>query len=255
MIREISYTFSVQPKAEAFITRDRNRLKQIEQSVYLNDRDSFEIELFNPKTISVLAKIKINGDYISERGIVVKPGQRVYLDRHIDEAKKFLFSTYEVDATNQSVKDAIQYNGLVEIEFYNEEEVKHSYSYSHIDYFPNTFYNNTLYNTTFPPSQFTTKLCLNSDLPINQTSVKSGSLTGSLTETGRVERGGDSNTKLINFSAHFESYISSVSVWRILPNSQKPVEVSELKSYCQDCGARIKKVSSAKYCSNCGNKL
>jgi len=54
----------------------------------LNDGDEFEIELFNPKTNPVLAKISINGKRISERGIILNPGQRVFLERFLDSPEK-----------------------------------------------------------------------------------------------------------------------------------------------------------------------
>jgi len=72
----------------AFITKDRQRLKQFGQSVYLKNGEEFEIELFNPSQSTVLSKIKINGNYLSGGGIVIKPGQRVFLERYLDDAKK-----------------------------------------------------------------------------------------------------------------------------------------------------------------------
>ena len=55
----IAYTTPVY--GEAYIAKGKNRLKQIGQQVYLADQEEFAIELFNPKSNSVLAKIKING--------------------------------------------------------------------------------------------------------------------------------------------------------------------------------------------------
>jgi hypothetical protein len=44
---------------------------------YLQNQE-FAIELFNPS--KKIAKISLNGDYISQGGLVLKPGQRVFLD-------------------------------------------------------------------------------------------------------------------------------------------------------------------------------
>ena len=248
-------------KPEAYVTKGKNRLKQHGESVYLNDQEEFEIELFNPKNISVLAKIKINGNYISSRGLVVKPGQRVHLDRYIDEAKKFLFSTYEVSGTNEQVKQAIQNNGLIEVEFY-DEEIK----------LPQVFggsfgqpYHQQFYYSSSPTYNWNTITCNSSNNLVGSTltssvseenvKYKSASLNAPRSiETGRVEKGSESDTKLKNVNMDFSYFTSHTVTWRILPNSQKPVEVSELRNYCTGCGTRIKK-SNWKFCPSCGNQI
>ena len=63
---------------------------------------------------------KLNGQYISNRGLVLQPGEHYYLDRYLDDKKRFKFSTYEIPNT-KSAKKAIEKNGLVEIEFYQEQ--------------------------------------------------------------------------------------------------------------------------------------
>ena len=104
----------------AYITKDKKRLKQFGQTVYLKNGDEFELELFNPTSNTVLAKIKLDGSYIAGGGIVLKPGQRVYLERYLNEARKFKFETYEVDGTSNEVLDAIAGNGDVVIDFFDE---------------------------------------------------------------------------------------------------------------------------------------
>ena len=104
----------------AYITKDKKRLKQFGQTVYLNNGDEFQLELFNPSSTTVLAKIKLDGSYISGGGIVLKPGQRVFLERYLDDPRKFKFETYEVDGTSNEVLDAISGNGDVVIDFFDE---------------------------------------------------------------------------------------------------------------------------------------
>jgi|LakMenEpi03Aug12_release.lakeMendotaPanAssembly.Ray.scaffolds.fasta_scaffold31312_14 hypothetical protein len=104
----------------AYITKDKKRLKQFGQTVYLKNGDEFELELFNPTSNTILAKIKLDGNYIAGGGIVLKPGQRVYLERYLNEARKFKFETYEVDGTSNEVLDAIAGNGDVVIDFFDE---------------------------------------------------------------------------------------------------------------------------------------
>lgn len=88
--------------------------------VYLQDNTEFKIELFNPLKENVLADIKINSQSISRNGLIIKPGQRFYLDCFLDDKKKFVYKTYNVDNTSES-KEAIQNNGLVEVFFYKED--------------------------------------------------------------------------------------------------------------------------------------
>ena len=113
---------NAKPGAWIVSPKDKGR-KQIKSGkVFLNDEDEFEIELFNPLTVSVLADIKLNGQSISKTGLVVKPGQRVYLDCFIDDKKKFKFSTYEIDGGLESL-DATQNNGLLQVFFYKEDVI------------------------------------------------------------------------------------------------------------------------------------
>lgn len=69
----------------------------------MKNGSEFELELFNPKQTTILAKIKINGSYIGGGGIVLRPGERVFLERYLDDAKKFLFETYNVDGGSSEV--------------------------------------------------------------------------------------------------------------------------------------------------------
>ena len=95
-----------------YVTKGRQRVKQYDNYiVYLKNGDEFEIEFFNPTINKVLAKINLNGKSLGS-GIVLRPGERVFLERYIDEAKKFLFETYEVDGNDSNVKEAIKMNGI-----------------------------------------------------------------------------------------------------------------------------------------------
>jgi len=91
----------------------------INPTYYLNKGQEFQIELFNPTTDVVLARISLNGKLISDGGLIVKPGERVFLDRFLDENKKFLFDTYQVDNI-EAVKQAIKDNGDLEVAFHRE---------------------------------------------------------------------------------------------------------------------------------------
>lgn len=120
LINELPNAWVVSPK-------DRGRKSIKNGKVFLKNNEYFEIEIFNPLQKCVLASILINGNPISKTGLIIKPGQRCYLDCFIDSREKFLFNTYEVD-NNETCKEAIKNNGLVEVYFY-EETVIGSYDY------------------------------------------------------------------------------------------------------------------------------
>lgn len=134
---------------EASICINKSRLKLYKDgntpTYYLENGQEFQIELFNPTQNTILAKIEINGNQISQGGLVLKPAERVFLERYLDVAKKFLFETYEVSNTEE-VKQAIQNNGGIKIQFYNEyipqQITTISTNYPTYPY-PNVFYTNS----------------------------------------------------------------------------------------------------------------
>lgn len=112
---------------EASICINKSQLKLYNKqdkfpTYYLDNGQEFQIQLFNPTQDTILAKIQLNGKSISQGGLVLKPGERVFLERYLDIAKKFLFETYEVSNTN-AVKQAIAHNGDFKVEFYRESQV------------------------------------------------------------------------------------------------------------------------------------
>lgn len=116
----------------ANIAVNKSRLKLYEKNsefpvYYLQKDQEFQIELFNPTTDTVLAKIILNNNPISQGGLVLRPGERVFLDRYIDVAKKFKFDTYEV-ANTKEVKEAIKENGDFKVEFYRERTVDYTWT-------------------------------------------------------------------------------------------------------------------------------
>ena len=120
MNRRISVNTTGFAVPQSFITKSKQRLKQQIDTVYLNNGDEFEIELYNPTQNKVLAKIEMNGNSIGN-GIILRPGERVFLERYLDIAKKFLFETYTVNGKDSEVQAAIANNGDVTIKFYDED--------------------------------------------------------------------------------------------------------------------------------------
>jgi hypothetical protein len=277
----------------AYISKDRKRLKQFGQTVYLNNGDEFQLELFNPSSTTVLAKIKLDGSYISGGGIVLKPGQRVFLERYLDDARKFKFETYEVDGTSNEVLDAIAGNGDVVIDFFDEYKQPvwnnpityvggsfggpiHIYGSNTL----NTNYVNGMTTTTngnvsFTSSSNTAGVNFNTasisntfagpnlrsatsrlkkSKPNSRSEVTMDMLSMDSIETGRVEKGGSSDQSFQTVNKTFNHHTCASSVWKILPVSQKVYEKQDLKVYCTNCGKKRKK-DSDKFCSSCGNKF
>ena len=257
----------------AYITKGRQRIKQFGQNVYLKNGSEFEIELYNPSRQTVLSKIKINGEFINGGGIILRPGERVFLERYIDVPNKFKFETYTVDATNETMS-AIANNGDVEILFYEEQQIVTlglnnptlTYgSYNYGDYktpIGNNFY--TTNGVDFATGNSNIHLTSTSLSFSNNTTPTSSKhekrekperrLKSKSVETGRVEKGSSSDQSFTTVSKNFNSWAVSTSVWKILPDSQRPVEKTDLINKCPKCSTKVKK-SSWKFCPECGHQL
>jgi hypothetical protein len=282
---------STKPRAWIVSPNDKGRKSIKNGKVFLNDGDEFEIELFNPLTVSVLADIKLNGQSISKTGLVVKPGQRVYLDCFIDDRKKFKFSTYEIEASLESI-NATANNGVLEVFFYKEDVitldnwqrrfdrviVEKYYPYNPYPWYLHTTNNPyTLYGTTIGTGTTTLTNGVNinpsigtittSNAVYNSQSINSSYTTdlnvsyGGTTvnnlftnslETGRVEKGEKSKQKFTEVDMEFEKNYISSTIIQILPESRKPAEVIKEEKKCK-CGFQLK--SSFKFCPECGEIL
>ena len=260
-------------KPTAHITKKKSRLKVYNGNVvFLNDKDNFEFEIHNPKNKTVLCKIKLNGEYISTGGIVLKPGQRVFLERFLDSNNKFEFSTYKVKDTSEN-RSAIDLNGNVLIEFYDEQQVVNNFylggrtlygSPSTIGYVPQfgttitttggvTYGTTNLsnYNSTYTSS--VTSDTFRSKFDTSSTLLRGPKKKSKSIETGRVEKGDESDQSFTNSYEQFNYHTSHTIKFKIQPLSNKNVTVEEIRSYCTECGTKMKK--NYKFCPSCGNKL
>ena len=220
---------------QSFITKGKQRLKQHIDTVYMNNGDEFEIELFNPTQQKVLAKIELNGKSIGS-GIIVRPGERVFLERYLDEARKFLFETYVVNGDDENVQNAIQKNGDVIIKFYDQYYSNFDYTYSNVI---NGNFNCAFTTTNTTSFNSNDKLCFPS--------------LENLKETGRVEKGSKSDQTFNTDSTIFNSFPTKSDWWKIKPNSTKVMVREDLVVYCTECGSKRKK-DSYRYCPTCGTK-
>jgi hypothetical protein len=251
---------------QSFITKSKQRLKQQIDTVYLNNGDEFEVELFNPTHNKVLAKIEMNGNSIGN-GIILRPGERIFLERYLDEAKKFLFNTYVVNGNNKEVQDAIENNGDVVVKFYDEVRTS-TYNVNSGTITinnPNFGWGSTTTgspyygNATFTTSG--TNLFYNSSLTSGTISTNSflnnlDKVKKSLRdlETGRVEKGSNSDQSFTYDSSSFNSYPSTTNWWKIKPKSTQVVTKEDLVTYCTECGSKRKK-DTHKFCPQCGTKF
>jgi len=263
------------PQAWVAIKRNRQKIynRQGKTQVYLKDGQEFQIELFNPTQTRYLVKFKINGNYQADRGLILNPGQRYFLDRFIDEDRKLAFSTYEVE-DSKAAKKAIEKNGLLEVEFYAETTF---FSTSSTTYWRNPYpYGGTLtvpgtvnvFNTTTTgtPNTFTyagstvndVSFTTNSTGSVNTSYFTNSSNLSSVVndasiETGRVEKGEKSDQSFEDGCGTFNSWASYTTTVQVIPLSQKPAEAQEIRSYCTGCGSRVKK-QTWKFCPNCGTE-
>lgn len=99
--------------------------------IYLEDGDEFQIQLFNPTNRIVGASIQFNGDnsYYSSSYLVLRPGERIWLERYLDSPRKFQFNTYTV-SNNKSAKEAIKDNGDIIVKFYYEQKRVEHFTYA-----------------------------------------------------------------------------------------------------------------------------
>jgi len=278
-------TFVVKSETEspqAWIAIKRNRQKiynrQGKTQVYLKDGQEFQIELFNPTQTRYLVKFKINGNYQADRGLILNPGQRYFLDRFIDDDRKLAFSTYEIE-DSKAAKKAIEKNGLLEVEFYSETFLHGNIiSYPKIYNTPNwsqpiwttnpsTFWygtSNGISNNAGGSSTLTlagstinnvsyTSGTVNCGTTYTSTSNYSSVVNDASIETGRVEKGEKSDQLFEQGYGTFGSWASYTTTVQIIPLSQKPAEAQEIRSYCTGCGSRIKK-QTWKFCPNCGTE-
>ena len=296
--------FQTQSMPQAHLTINRNRVKTYGNAVYMKDKTNFEIEIFNPLTTSVKADIEIDGKIISEGGLVIKPGQRVYLERWISESRKFLFETYQVENSGEAIA-AISNNGKVKISFFNEyvsqPQYKHSVrsygggstssSYckgmmgtngssgisgssisSNLPHYCNSpvfgngtsttgaFFSSTVSSTPISgsitvsnTSNLGTLDFMNNSTLSNGSNIQLNSQADSL-ETGKAEMGDISNQQLETVNGNFSSTSFATVDYQLLPESKKPIDIDKIRSYCPNCGTRVRS-ASWKFCSSCGEKL
>ena len=134
-----------------------------ERIVYMEDGTEFQIQVFNPYNYVIGVSLKFNNDFQGNSNLLVlRPGERVWLERYLDNESRFLFSTYKV-SNSQSVKEAIKDNGNLCIKFFKEQKI--NWINNNIYYEPYTYYNDNykIYNTNISNLKNGLNSCINNN--------------------------------------------------------------------------------------------
>jgi hypothetical protein len=287
----------------AAIAVNKSRIKLYNKNTdsptyYLQKGQEFEIELFNPTHENILAKIHLNNKPLSQGGLVLRPGERVFVERYLDVPKKFLFDTYEV-GDSAEVQKAIEKNGDFKVEFFKEKTKNYinlinctgTATIRTLGNLTNTTYTtntcNGITRSTFTSNSTcggsnsgsiglgtttsgyvapqTTNFCNTSagatldfmapEMDRTIEPAKTRSFAKKTVETGRVEKGSNSDQKIQQIEMDFEYYPFHTIVAKLLPISQKISTSKDLnvRQYCTSCGHKATK--GDRFCSSCGTKM
>lgn len=276
----------------AKIAVNKSLLKEYtsDRIVYLEDGQEFQIQLFNPYTYTVGVAIRLNGDS-DNNYLVLRPGERVWLERHLDNSKKFKFSTYFVEDSKEA-KEATTYNGSVIVSFYKErkrEIFRPTVSCSPKNWWDNVDINSTplTFAGSTPVEDYATRILYsgtNDKLNVNPSSAVNGirgidastrycqttmncdndintspqiyeysTLASSSIETGRIEEGSHSNQQFESVDKDFELLPFYSESIKLMPKSRKAITSDDLnKRYCHQCGRKLSQ--KYKFCPFCGAK-
>lgn len=261
---KVKTTGSKLPHAWVVSPKDKGRRKIYnDNKIFLQNGEEFAIELYNPTQTNVVALINLDGKPISSSGLVIRAGERIYLDCFMDDLKKFIFDTYEVEDTEES-NDAISNNGLLEVYFYNELIIdrvdltkipkvqEHHHHYHHHNYnYPTrwypyygdiwcgstgtlttnlsntTTYTTSLYNSGVVGTNLTGSIDATSfnDVSINSINVSSND---SKIETGQTVKGDDSLQKFKEIDMALEEEHVSTITYTLLPESRMPKDSKDV---------------------------
>lgn len=265
-------------KLLAKIAKNKSLLKEYVidnvRTVYLNDNDEFQLQIFNPYTETLGCLIKIDGISLSNK-LIIRPGERIWVERYFDKNRKFCFKTYTVENTEE-VTEAISNNGNIEFLFYKEKSrrengyITSTISINDLNYTwdPNMF---TLYSkcdTAIADTPRSAKSAISATFSCNDVLTNNANTTCTSTptftsytysstpetiETGRVGEGGYSSQKFDTVNINLEPFAFKTEVIKILPTSRKTVNKNDLqKVYCTNCGRKLK--SQFNFCPYCGNE-
>ena len=225
-------------------------------TIFLNNGENFEFRFFNPLQEKIGVGITMNGISKGDGLLILNPGQDISLDRFINENSKMIFETYHIDGNNSKAVQAAELNGLIEFNFYREKQ-KIQYRGGGLPHFGKTFTSPGTYCCDYDQSFIGGSGTLSSSRSFTTSNncqpLKSCKTTKPV-ETGRIEKGDESNQNLVNVDVDFETYAFHTINYSLKPFSAKPTQITEIRNYCPGCSYRIRK-SSWKYCPKCAESL
>lgn len=260
------------PTPAAYIAVNKNRLKSYDGKFYLKDRQTFQIEVFNPTQKVLLAEFHINGTRMQGGGLILNPGQRVFLERYLTENRKFMFSTYMASGTSEEIANAIINNGKIEVKFYEEIEQNYAqvlnaiYTQQTLPWYPTEYWYNTIGTSSKDLMNYTSNFDTNSpnyshayfsaNVSTNLDRAKKITAKNVEKETGRIEKGDSSSQSFIYSDKHFSAYSYYSIQMQLLPVSQQVTTTDMIKHrvYCSNCGTKSSK-ANANFCAMCGERL
>lgn len=243
------------------LTKRRNRMKIYSgNSVYMKNKDEFELEFDNTTSDTWLAKIAINNEIVSDSGLVLRPGERVFLDTpNLNDSikNKFQFNTYNVESGRSHLTSD---NGRITIYFYKKEIFHNNYiDWNKIPPWSDKYPPDTHTNPVITYRNNFTEDNTGNFNPMITTNVSDGGTrqilcnSVKMEETGRIEGGSKSDSEFFTINEKFESFHSHTVEYRILPISKKPTTIQEVKQYCSQCGRRKRKNDN--FCPADGTKF
>lgn len=252
---------------QAYIACCDNRIKSYqhegEERIYLEDGTEFQFEFYNDSDCYVKAEITINGKTESS-ALVLRPNQRFYLDRFMDEKKKFKFNTFLTGNDDiEKLKEIIETNGRIKIQFY-KEYVAPTWKWSTVTTDSGNWgLDNCTYDQQLSRGRGMSK------------SLTAGGIQESFCcanmsqreepeeiETGRIEAGEKSNQDFSLSHKSFDVFPTATFEYHIMPQSHKPkkakkkrdvIVADDIRTYCPGCGRRLKK--GWNFCAGCGKKF
>jgi len=244
-------------------TKNRLRLYSNNQ-LWLNNGDEYQIEFENYTNRPFLAKIKIDGKFISESGLILKPGQHIYLDRYFDQPRRFKFSTYHIENTPEA-QEAIQNNGWVEIYFYEEyinfnnavnwsdptwsRQITGSARFGDAN---DGLYGAGRYGYSYPDMSVNCNSRVYND-DLNAFHGMDTLRSEKSIETGRTEQGSISNQSFKFEDMEFNSWHTHYVVYKLVPYSAI-IDKTSVRNYCPHCSYRVRD-SKWVFCPKCGNRI
>lgn len=259
-------------------------------NIYLKDGEEFELEFISQYKKQIGITISINGKLLSDRRLLIDPGERIILDRFIENNKRLKFSTYDLgvedDEYTEQSKTVYEESdmGQIEVNVYktsNIQPINEPYIYnSFTNGNGNIMYTNmtstgdpnvigSYVRTPLDPnykSFFSSEISFDFKLDNNTYSIENDikeskmkkkqrfdSIIEKTVEGGKITEGSVSGQKFVNTEVILDTLSTETVRIRLKPLSTKPITKKDLVCYCTNCGKKAKQQHN--FCSSCGTKL